>query len=327
MRAKGLAAILLAVIAFHDCVAQTAARAAAQAAAQTVCAGSTMPAAWVWTASQTQPQCGPRDNNAWVLNTLPADGQITVCGGQAIPAGWVKTGTAAGTACKLPSASPLPPQSHGAWVLTALSALAGGSMATVCAGQALPVDWLRIGTQTVPGQCMSPGESGASASHNQWAVVDSAGKTDLTVCAGQVLPSGWHVVGFSTSATNCRATGAAPQDTAAANNLMHIRKDRSTCQLRVDTSTVAPGAPYRLSLSSLQVPAGASVIWTGTKNGTPDLADVRSGTAIDTYLGHNGPGQQGTYTRQVEIRSAQGQMLCSTNPVAFTLAPVAVGRP
>ena len=273
MRSLGLFAILSAVVVSHECAAQSA----VQTTTKTVCAGSAMPAGWVWAASQTLPHCGLRINNAWALHKLPTAGQITVCAGQAIPAGWVKTGTLAGVACQPPSASPLPPQSHGAWVLTALDALAGGATATVC--------------------------------------------------AGQVLPSGWHVVGLATSATNCLATGAAAQDLAAANNVAHISKDRSTCQLRVDTSTVAPGAPYRVSLSSLQVPADASVSWSGTKNGTPDLADARSGTAIDTYLGHNGPGQQGTYTRQVEIRSAQGQLLCSSNLVAFTLAPAGSGRP
>ena len=182
MRSLGLAAITVAFIVSHgfamqtsaQAIAQTSAQMSAQTSAQTVSAGDAIPAGMVWVASQTMPQCGPRDNNAWVLSKLLTGGRIMVCGGQAIPASWVKTRTATGAACKLPSASPLPPQSHSAWEL---SALAGGSTATVCADQALPAGWLRTGTQTTPGQCMAPGESGTGASHNQWTVADSAGNT------------------------------------------------------------------------------------------------------------------------------------------------------
>ena len=95
----------------------------------------------------------------------------------------------------------------------------------------------------------------------------------------------------------------------------------ATCGLAGSASVVAAGQPYWFMASGPTLPSATTGYWFGTKNGVTDTSNVLAGAVPATFNYTNQPGWQGVYTRWMEIRDANSQLLCVTNSVAMELAP------
>jgi hypothetical protein len=96
------------------------------------------------------------------------------------------------------------------------------------------------------------------------------------------------------------------------------------CNLSVTESTVTPGESYSyiVSLQDEELPAEATAVWNGTKNGVTDINDQPFQFPIlspQTYTAH--ASGIGTYSRYATLRNGSGDVLCTTNSVEITIAP------
>jgi len=100
-----------------------------------------------------------------------------------------------------------------------------------------------------------------------------------------------------------------------------IRKTGISCALQTNASRIISGGTLTYNISGTNLPPDSKGYWYGTRNGITDVNGYPIGTVPTSQSYINTPGAEGNYTRYVQIRSAQGKNICTTQPVQITLEP------
>lgn len=86
-------------------------------------------------------------------------------------------------------------------------------------------------------------------------------------------------------------------------------------------SQVVLGAQEELKLSSNFVaPANSQILWSGTNNGLQLQESAQIFSSVNTWpLNYSEPQNAGHFTRKVTVLASNGQTICETNTIEFTL--------
>lgn len=123
-----------------------------------------------------------------------------------------------------------------------------------------------------------------------------------------------RVLAYASGQSISNAGSGSPQAAASIRPL--------ACSLSVSGSRIKSGDYFSFTVSGERLPAGARGYWYGTRNGAVDLSNADAGlvsSPSSSFTYANRPVDQGYYTRRMEIRSADGAPLCSTNTVEVEL--------
>lgn len=244
-------------------------------------------------------------SNAYTITRLDDQSAVDMCGWETPPDGWVVTRRSeSSSGCQT---GPYTGISRG----QTIEPLDADDEFVMCAGDPIPSGWVMTDRTTSSSTCSGYAFGAIEA----YSIKNLTGQTSLLVCSDQAVPSGWVQVSSSHTSSRCPTVPASNN-----NNVMRIENAAvPVCQLYATPTTVPAGSTYSFSVTTQNVPTGATGYWYGTKNGTADVTHAAAGAVPATYTFTNMSGYQGTYVRYMKIEDTAGRTVCSTNAVQVTL--------
>ena len=273
-----------------------------------ICATTdTIPDGWVVTGRHRSSSCDGYYNstyNGYTITRLADQSDVDMCGWETPPEGWVVTRRSeSSSGCQTAPYS-------GIYRSQTIEPLDSADEFMMCAGTPIPSGWVMTSRTT----SYSPCDGFALGAISAYRIKNLTGQTALDVCIGQPVPSGWVMVGTH-SGSQCPTFPSTLDDT-----VMKISNANApVCKLYATPSVVPAGSAYSFSVTTQNVPSGATGYWYGTKNGSPDVTHAPAGPVPATFPFSNAPGYEGTYVRYMKIEDTAGRTVCSTNAVQVTL--------